>query len=1138
MATWLDRLPEFNNKTILVQSTLGYQMAMAYLGYRDIGLELVESGNFNPGKIDGIEDDDGPFNGVQLAEPNEDLFDHLSDQITWYNQLLGVANDTAQSEDTRLKCLTELVNQARLNQVPLLPYNPVLIPVDNIPDSALIIHNLTTGVDGNGTLHISEVERALIYSARQTFDSFAQITGAYTDNASLVAGFATKEGVISPSGNAAQFWNGNKSFAAVAFNQLTGVPTTLAGYGISASDTLFDNKYLQLGSLLAGLSTVSGTPLTAGTSVIEAFGRLQNQVTARELSLGNPAANGYVLSSTTAGVRSWIPAPTGTAVTGISLTGTNGITGSVVITTGNAVITAGTNVTGMLKGDGTSILAATEFTDYIGITGAADGDTIVYDGTAGVATWAPGLSNPMTLLGDIIYGGASGATTRLAGNTTTTNKFLRSTGVASLATAPSWEALVAGDIPDIAISQVTSLQASLDNKLDDTLTSAYMFVGNGAGAAVGVAMSGDGTLSNTGALTIANNAITFAKMQNASGQGVLIGRWNAGAGDFQEVAVDGTTIIIDAFGVMSSTGGGGTPGGSLGQIQWNNTTFGGIDRAYSDGSNVFIQAGFFSLTDVAALPSKQVIFDVSAVTLATTRTWAFPDASDTFVGLTATQTLTNKTLTSPNFNGASTVGYVWTASDTAGNGAWAAAGGGSIGGSNTQIQYNNAGAFGGVPNLLWDGTNLTARNPYIGDSASNGHFHMRYAGAVPTGVTNHATQYAEANTIGFKFGTNAFQSVFSFAGTATRTYTFPDLTGTVALTNAINVWGSGIKQTFAPSASIAGINVGSVSGDVSTPANGDLWYDSTGNLLRARINGATVSLGAGGGSGTVTNTGGALTSNSVMLGAGGNDSKVVAGITTNGTAQLVLGVNTTTLGSVKLFGSTSGDVTLQPNAVAGTAITATLPATTTTLAGLSVATQTFTTNQVISFAPTALSGTNLAALTLTGTGAAANAPQFRISGTTMAWIDLGLTGIGAPTVTNRSLGTKLVLGNALSGANTDLAIGISATSVWFSSGNTGNSFQFYGGATLAMTLSGLGELTLVGSLTIPTAKNIILASSGAGTKIGTATNQLLGFYNATPVVQGAAVADATGGVVIDAEARAAINALISRIEATGLIATV
>jgi hypothetical protein len=35
-------------------------------------------------------------------------------------------------------------------------------------------------------------------------------------------------------------------------------------------------------------------------------------------------------------------------------------------------------------------------------------------------------------------------------------------------------------------------------------------------------------------------------------------------------------------------------------------------------------------------------------------------------------------------------------------------GGGSPGGSNTQVQYNNAGAFGGIANLTTDGTNVTA----------------------------------------------------------------------------------------------------------------------------------------------------------------------------------------------------------------------------------------------------------------------------------------------------------------------------------------------------------------------------------------------------------------------------------------------
>jgi len=78
-----------------------------------------------------------------------------------------------------------------------------------------------------------------------------------------------------------------------------------------------------------------------------------------------------------------------------------------------------------------------------------------------------------------------------------------------------------------------------------------------------------------------------------------------------------------------------------------------------------------------------------------------------------------------------------------------------------------------------------------------------------------------------------------------KTLTSPVLT-TPFISGAVT-FPDGVRQTFNPDATTPGLNVGSQAGDPSTPANGDLWYDSTGNLLRARINGATVSLGAGGG---------------------------------------------------------------------------------------------------------------------------------------------------------------------------------------------------------------------------------------------------------------------------------------------------
>lgn len=48
------------------------------------------------------------------------------------------------------------------------------------------------------------------------------------------------------------------------------------------------------------------------------------------------------------------------------------------------------------------------------------------------------MANPMTTLGDVIYGGASGTPTRLAGNTIAQRKFLTQTGTGSASAAPEW----------------------------------------------------------------------------------------------------------------------------------------------------------------------------------------------------------------------------------------------------------------------------------------------------------------------------------------------------------------------------------------------------------------------------------------------------------------------------------------------------------------------------------------------------------------------------------------------------------------------------------------------------------------------------------------------------------------------------
>jgi hypothetical protein len=76
------------------------------------------------------------------------------------------------------------------------------------------------------------------------------------------------------------------------------------------------------------------------------------------------------------------------------------------------------------------------------------------------------------------------------------------------------------------------------------------------------------------------------------------------------------------------------------------------------------------------------------------------------------------------------------------------------------------------------------------------------------------------------------------------------------------------------------------------------------------------------------------------------------------------------------------------------------------------------------------------------------------------------------------------------------------------------------------------RITSAGVLQVADAGNIAVGTT-TGTKIGTATTQKLGFFNKTPVVQPAAVADATDAASVITQ----LNALLARMRDLGLIAT-
>jgi hypothetical protein len=83
----------------------------------------------------------------------------------------------------------------------------------------------------------------------------------------------------------------------------------------------------------------------------------------------------------------------------------------------------------------------------------------------------------MTTLGDVIYGGASGAATRLAGNITTTKKFFNQTGTGSASAAPSWDALIDDDVPDtITLTNITQISTRSHTSLTDIGSNAHSVI--------------------------------------------------------------------------------------------------------------------------------------------------------------------------------------------------------------------------------------------------------------------------------------------------------------------------------------------------------------------------------------------------------------------------------------------------------------------------------------------------------------------------------------------------------------------------------------------------------------------------------------------------------------------------------------
>lgn len=175
---------------------------------------------------------------------------------------------------------------------------------------------------------------------------------------------------------------------------------------------------------------------------------------------------------------------------------------------------------------GNSFSIKTTYTGQASITTLGTIATGVWNGTAiplafggtGQTTKAPAFDalSPMTTIGDIPYFSTTGA--RLPGNATTTKMMLSSAGNGANATAPTWSALVASDIPALPASIITSGVFGIAQGGTGQSTATTAFNALSPVTTLGDIIFGNGAASNA---RLAGNITTAKQFLTQTGSGAV-----------------------------------------------------------------------------------------------------------------------------------------------------------------------------------------------------------------------------------------------------------------------------------------------------------------------------------------------------------------------------------------------------------------------------------------------------------------------------------------------------------------------------------------------------------------------------------------------------------------------------------------
>ena len=455
------------------------------------------------------------------------------------------------------------------------------------------------------------------------------------------------------------------------------------GTGLTATPT---NGQLLIGNgtgySLATLTQGSGVTITngAGTVTIASTGLSNPMTTTGDIIFGGATgtptrlagAAGF-LKSTGAAAPVW----GALAATDIpNLDAAKITTGSFTAARGGTGLTATPTNGQILIGNGTGYSLAT-LTQGSGVT--------ITNGAGTVTIASTGLSNPMTTTGDIIFGGATGTPTRLAGAA----GFLKSTGAA----APVWGALAATDIPNLDAAKITTgsfTAARGGTGLTATPTNGQILIGNGTGYSLATLTQGSGVTITNGAGTVTIASTGLSNPMTTTGDIIVGGasgtptRLAASAGVLKS---DGSSSSWSQIGLASTDVTGTLPvaNGGTGRTTWDGLLLGSgaAINDISTGTNGQILKASggspswqdFIVTNVEIQDNTIMNADINtgAGIAGTKITPAFGAQA-----ISTTGTLTAGAVTATNLASINSVSYAWPASQ---------------GGANSILQNNGSGTL-------------------------------------------------------------------------------------------------------------------------------------------------------------------------------------------------------------------------------------------------------------------------------------------------------------------------------------------------------------------------------------------------------------------------------------------------------------